>query len=406
MRRTHLLLLILLAGMILVGGCGKPNVGTALSARLSELSGKVDAKQSGEGAFAPASADTVLEVNGQVQTGDDGRVRLDLSSGTIIRVAPSTLFTLVSNEEASGGLATKLKLELGKLFIILNGGSAEVETPSGVASVRGSYMKVEVDPETGDVYVTCLEGICTASNPAGSITFGAGESVILYRRDPVTGNWIAPNAEPMTPEEFREWLDNNPEARELFEQAMATATAMAQPTESPEPTPTLQQAAPPADASSGCFGITEPAGGSNLPQQGRVTFGWEEQPGAQSYTITFHDPNGTRITITTSSTNADFYIEVLPAGGTYEWSVTAFGADGSAICTTESSSFSKPQGEPTPKPPKEPDTEPPGDPPSTCDPCDEGGDCYDPENEACFCDVCNEASSCYDPMECEFPPEQ
>lgn len=397
MKRTRLLLFILLAAMILAGGCGSPDTGEALSAKLSELSGKVDTKQAGEDRFVPATPDTVLQVNGQVQTGDDGRVRLDLSSGTIIRVAPSTLFTLVSNEEVSGGLATKLKLEIGKIFIILHGGSAEVETPSGVASVRGSYMKVEVDPETGDVYVTCLEGECTASNPAGSINFGAGERVILYRRDPATGNWIAPNAEPMTPEEFREWLDNNPEARELFEQAMATATALAQPTEPPppppSPTPTLQQAAPPADASGGCFGIIEPAGGSNLPQQGRVTFAWEEQPGAQMYTITFRDPNGTRITITTSSTSASFYIEVLPAGGTYEWSVTAFGADGGEICTSESSSFSKPQGEPTPKPTKEPDT--PLDEPTdeACDPYHCESECVDmiyycevcdPYNELCF----------------------
>lgn len=388
MRRTHLLSFILLAGIAVIGGCGAPEVNPALSARLSELSGKVDAKLPDEDVFTPATVNTVLGVNGQVQTGDDGRVRLDLSSGTIIRVAPSTLFTLISNEEVSGGLATKLKLELGKIFIILKGGNAEVETPSGVASVRGSYMKVEVDPETGDVYVTCLEGTCTASNPAGTITFGAGERVILYRRDPVTGNWIAPNAEPMTPEEFREWLDNNPEARELFEQAMGTATAMAQPTEPPEPTPTLSQAAPPADASGRCFGIIEPASGSDLPQQGRVAFAWEDQPGAQSYTITFRDPNGVRITINTTSNSASFYIEALPAGGTYEWSVTAFGADGNAICTTESSSFSKPQGEPTPKPPKEPDKplDEPGPPEETCDPYDCESECVD---LGYYCEVCD-----------------
>jgi hypothetical protein len=74
---------------------------------------------------------------------DDGRVRLDLSSGTIIRVAPSSLFTLTSNNEGDGGLLTKIKMEVGKIFIILNGGRADVETPSGVASVRGSYMKVK-----------------------------------------------------------------------------------------------------------------------------------------------------------------------------------------------------------------------------------------------------------------------
>src|SRR5688572_13753936 len=126
-----------------------------LTAILSEILGQVDVKHAGQDSFVPASTDTVLEVEGQIQTGGDGRVRLDLSSGTIIRVAPSSLFTLTSNDEVEGGLLTKIKLELGQIFIVLNGGTAEVDTPSGVASVRGCYMMVT------DGYVTCLEGNCS-----------------------------------------------------------------------------------------------------------------------------------------------------------------------------------------------------------------------------------------------------
>src|SRR5687768_1867930 len=156
----------LLIGIMLLTACGEQAAPTALSAALSELTGTVDVKQSDSEAFTPADANTVLGANGQVQTGDDGKVRLDLSSGTIIRIASSSSFTLASNEATDGGLITKIKLTAGKVFIILNGGHAEVETPSGVASVRGSYMKVEVDTDTGDVYVTCLEGNCDAQNPA------------------------------------------------------------------------------------------------------------------------------------------------------------------------------------------------------------------------------------------------
>ncbi|HRQ24769.1 MAG TPA: FecR domain-containing protein, partial [Anaerolineales bacterium] len=231
MTLKNVLLFILILAILGVSGCQQEAGISTLSAALSELSGTVDTKLAGQEDFIPASADTILDVNGQVQTGNDGRVRLDLSSGTIIRVGPSSFFTLTANDEVEGGLATRIRLEVGKIFIILNGGSADVETPSGVASVRGSYMKVEVDPVTFDIYITCLEGDCSASNPAGTVNFTNGEKVILFHRDPVTGNWTAPNVEPMTPEEFQEWLDNNPEARELFDQAMATMTAMAQPTE-------------------------------------------------------------------------------------------------------------------------------------------------------------------------------
>src|SRR5215216_6464927 len=148
------ILATLLIGTLLLAACNQQTAADSLSATLSELAGKVEMKPAASDAFTPADANSVLESNGQVQTGDDGRVRLDLSSGTIIRIASSSSFTLTSNEETQGGLITKIQLAAGKIFIILNGGRAEVETPSGVASVRGSYMKVELDPTNGDVYVT------------------------------------------------------------------------------------------------------------------------------------------------------------------------------------------------------------------------------------------------------------
>lgn len=357
--KKNTLLSVLLTLMILAAGCQRQEESSPLSAALSELSGAVNVKQAGAEAFAPATAAATLDVNGQVQTGDDGRVRLDLSSGTIIRIAPSSLFTLLSNDEVEGGLATKIKLEVGKIFVILSGGSADVETPSGVASVRGSYMKVEVDPETLDIYVTCLEGDCTAGNPAGSVSFTNGEKVILFHRDPVTGNWTVPTVEPMTPEEFREWLDNNPEARELFEQAMATVTAQAQPRETAIPTSTATLTATPESTSgsgtagSACFTTIQPETGASLPKQGRVDFAWEEQNGAALYVVTFVNENGYRAAVETTNTSTAWFIEIFPAGGQYSWFVTAYGADGNELCSTSPVTFSKPQGDPTPKPTQE-----------------------------------------------------
>ncbi|NJN79369.1 MAG: FecR domain-containing protein, partial [Anaerolineales bacterium] len=336
MNKKFILSFVILAMVIFVMGCQADTASSPLSAALSELSGKVDLKHAGQDSFTPAESESTLEVNGQVQTGDDGRVRLDLSSGTIIRVAPSSLFTLTSNEETDGGLITKIQLEVGKIFIILNGGQADVETPSGVASVRGSYMKVEVDPITKDIYITCLEGNCSASNPAGSINFTNGQSVILFAFDETTGTWTAPGVLPMTPEDFEEWLNENPEAKELFEQAMATLTALAQPTEesTQTPTPTLEQALPPSDASNACFQIIQPQAGASLPKQGQVNFEWEEQSGAEYYVMTFIDQNGNKAIIETTETNPAYFIEIFPNGGSYTWFVTAYGSDNVEICST------------------------------------------------------------------------
>jgi hypothetical protein len=382
MKRKNAFLFIFLVIVIVLASC-KPTEVSPLSAALSELTGTVDTKKAGEATFTPASADTVLEPNGQVQTGSDGRVRLDLSSGTIIRVGPSTFFTLIANDEVEGGLATRLKLDIGKVFIILNGGSADVETPSGVASVRGSYMKVEVNPETLDIYITCLEGDCSASNPAGSASFTNGQKVILFHRDPDTGNWSPPNVEPMTPEEFQEWLDNNPEAKDLFDQAMATVTALAKPTEAPTSTvtPTVTATLEQAAASTACFKLISPQNGASLPKQGPVTFSWEASTGAVRYVVTFSDAEGRTSIIQTTGTSTTNYIEVFAGGTSYSWGVTAYGADGSEICSTAENSFSKPAGDPPPKPPK-PTDEAPACGPLGCGNDNEQPDCelnpYDP----------------------------
>ena len=319
----------------------------ALSAALREVSGKVDVKQAGQETFTPASAGSVLEVNGQIQTGDDGRVRIDLTSGTIIRVAPSSFFTLTSNDEVEGGLVTRIKLELGKIFIILNGGTSNVETPSGIASVRGSYMKVEVDPVTLNVYITCLEGNCSAENPAGKVNFTQGEKTILFQKDPITGNWTLPNVEPMTPEEFQEWLDENPEAEELFNQAAATMTARVEPT--PTSTPVIETVLPAAGTSDACFNIIQPVTGSSLPYQGKVKFEWEPQPGAQKYIVTFTNSSGNSVSFETTETNTEKFIEgFIPNPGKYTWAITAYAKEKNLICSTDENTFSKPDSFPKP----------------------------------------------------------
>jgi len=318
-----------------------PATTSPLSAGLSELSGTVGMKESSEADFAQAQAGMSLNVNGQVQTGEDGRVRLDLSSGTIIRLVPSTLFTLASNEPSGDGLATRLKMEVGKIFIILNGGSMDVETPSGVASVQGSYMMVEVDPITKDVYLTCLEGDCSASNPAGTIKFTDGQKTILFHAGP-DGKYEAPELQDMTEEDFQAWLDENPEAKEVYNKYIAnnrkpTATAVP-PTAAPvvELTP----------ASVACFKVIYPLDKDSLPFDGPINFQWESQPGALEYLVTFYFPDGTNAPFITSETELIRYMDTMPSGGEYLWDVAALGEGGNEICRASGGAFIKPSSLP------------------------------------------------------------
>jgi hypothetical protein len=291
---------------------------SSLFANISELAGKVELKQAGQPSFIPANTGDQVGVNGQVQTGSDGRTRLDLSSGTIIRVSPSSLFTLTVNEEVQGGLLTKIELELGKIFIILNGGSAEVNTPTGVAAVEGSYLKVEFDPATGTLTLTCLEGNCSVTTPSGEKkSFTDGQKIVIHKD--ASGNWVLDEG-PMSPEDFQEWLDNNPEAKDLVDQAGGSS-----------------------GGGGDCSNIIQPGEGSSLPTQGKIKFEWSAQPGAAKYIVKFTGADGKTISFETSNTNIQQYIEsFMPDAGPVSWSVTPLDANGNPICTSETSTFDKP----------------------------------------------------------------
>ena len=314
----------------------QPTSALPLTAALKEMTGKVSIKQPGDSNFSPASLGTELQLNGSVQTGDDGRARLDLSTGTIIRVAPSSLFTLTSNQPSNGSLSTQLKLDAGTIFIILNGGNANVNTPSGVASVRGSYLSVYVDPATQTVVVTCLEGHCGASNNAGTTGFGSGQEVTLFTC--TAGQCSVPSIGPMTPQEFQDWLDNNPDIQQI-PGLFATMTALVSTT---QPTATEPAATPPPAAGPQvCLNIIGPNTDSDLVAFGPVTFSWVGRPDASKYRLTIHYPNGASASFYTDITSITRYTESMPEGGDYSWDVTAFDSSGNQICQTGESTFSK-----------------------------------------------------------------
>jgi hypothetical protein len=194
----------------------------SLFAIMNELAGDVQMRQASQDGFSPAALGDILQVEGQVKTGDQSNARLDLSTGTIIRVAPNTMLTLQHNEPAPDGLLTRFQLLVGQMFILLNGGSLDVETPSGLATVRGSYMIVEVAPETQDTVIACLEGSCQAQNTAGSVDLIAGQKALLSNK--ITS--IGPQIKLLTQEEIQAWLDEHPEIDGLLPIISATMTAM------------------------------------------------------------------------------------------------------------------------------------------------------------------------------------
>jgi hypothetical protein len=231
------ILSLVLSACSLSGNSSAPVTGSnaqSLTATLNEISGSVEVKQTSESAFASAADGLVLQTGGELRTGDDGRARLDLSDGTLLRVGPSSAFALQALDSDADGTKTSLRLDQGQIWIILNSGALQVETSSGVASVRGSYLSVLKQPD-GAVKITCLEGDCGLENGAGDVNLVAGQSAFVSDAD------TPPEKDVMTEAEFNEWLRVNPEASIIIPAVTATQGAL-----QPAATPTQQPFATPA----------------------------------------------------------------------------------------------------------------------------------------------------------------
>src|SRR5574341_811356 len=206
------------------------------TAILSELSNQVKARQDAQQVdWQTATDGQQIGVGGGAQTGDESRVRIDTSEGTIIRVAPNSEFELTVFSPQVTNPVTRLKLAVGKLWALVEGlaepGAFEIETPTGSATVRGSFMSVEQTSAGGRMLITCLEGKCRLSNPAGgSVDLAAGEQSEI----PAAGQAPLP-ARPMDRAQLVDWLANFPEAAAAARRLLARL---------PTPAPTLAPTPP------------------------------------------------------------------------------------------------------------------------------------------------------------------
>ncbi|MCF6277640.1 MAG: FecR family protein [Anaerolineales bacterium] len=203
-----------------------PRPALALNAVLSEVGGVVEAKQPTGVEFIIAHDGTTIKEEGQVRTLENSSARLDLSTGTLIRMAPLSYFTLLANQAVDDGLLTRIRLEFRQLWVILSGGAVEIETPNGLAAVRGSYMMVEIDPKTQSTLVSCLEGTCALSGPAGTLRLGTGQRAELLPPALTDGEYRLPVIQPLTEEDIRAWLAFNPEAERILPEVRATLASM------------------------------------------------------------------------------------------------------------------------------------------------------------------------------------
>ncbi len=187
---------------------------TSREALISEIQNNVTARMNTSSEFSSATVDMIIPVGGTVQTGDDSRAKLNLTpENTIVRVGPNSSFTLTQIDNENGEPKTTLELLFGKIFILLNGGSLEVQTPSGTASVRGSLLSVQYNPDTQAIRAVCLEGFCSLENETGDeIDLVEGEAALI------DDEGVLSDVLEIDKDEILDWLEENPELENFMEE--------------------------------------------------------------------------------------------------------------------------------------------------------------------------------------------
>ena len=246
---------VLLIGVAMVAFLPSSVSGIDLSAKLSELVGVVEVRNSAQDKFNQVNDGYILKAVEQLQTKEESRARLDLSTGSIIRLGQRTIFSLDTPTAGSDGLLSRIELQAGRVWVVLNGGSIDVNTPGGLASVRGSYMSVWVETPSNRITVCCLEGYCTFRNLAGIIKMTAGQKIVSS--DPN----ILPTIEEMDQTDFQTWINNSPESIPVVTQVyslVATSTPSFTADILPSITNTLSKTPTPTITSTPCLETQSP----------------------------------------------------------------------------------------------------------------------------------------------------
>jgi hypothetical protein len=133
-----------------------------------------------------------------VETSPNTRAALRFTDdGSILRINPGSRVLLTTGDER-GAVVRTLDLEFGEVRARVNrrdGAEFRIQTPAGVAAVKGTEFVVRVD--SAGVTVITLEGVVEFFNDAGRTDVTAGQ------RASAASASDAPQAAPASPEELR-----------------------------------------------------------------------------------------------------------------------------------------------------------------------------------------------------------
>lgn len=176
-RFLHRMLPVLLL-VTLVGCAGEESQPTEVeqverTLTIISVEGMVQVRAMPDAEPIAASPNQILSVGNELITGADGQVVIEMDDGTTMIITEESSFVVQALEGTPESPISRFFLNLGQVFAFHEGelpddAAFEVETPNGVAAIRGSMVQVMYDPITGQVIVTCVTGHCSLT--AGGVT--------------------------------------------------------------------------------------------------------------------------------------------------------------------------------------------------------------------------------------------
>jgi len=171
-----------------LAGCGQPPRSTLTT--LSAASGNVTLMKAGTNDWIAAEVGMALEVGDTIKSSNNSTAEITFFDGSTIDLEAGTEITIISLDISTTTGSTTITLEqiigttVSRVVKLLDPASRyEVETPSGVATVRGSIMQVHVT-EDGTTWITNLEGDIWAVAQGVELQVPKGQQCIIRPGQP------------------------------------------------------------------------------------------------------------------------------------------------------------------------------------------------------------------------------
>jgi hypothetical protein len=179
-----------------------------------KTAGQVEVSPSTDGAWLNATRGTRLHAGNQIRTGDNALAAIVFTDDkSLLKVRSNSKVVINGKRQESASssrrIAKTIAMEFGGLWAKVTKGtpSFRVETPSGVAAIKGTIFYCLLDA-SGNFWVICLDGLVELINQFGRVLVNSGETGISSPNQ-------APVSRPTEAQEMPNWANDGEDGGEM-----------------------------------------------------------------------------------------------------------------------------------------------------------------------------------------------